>query len=726
MLPIKLLKLELYRRGIVKYWYSYIKIKSKLLKIITRIEFLKMCCESKVIPSFLKFRVPNIGCFNKTAVEKFQSHLLRTELRKARVLLDKIKEDTMNCLIQLRNTTPTKLIPTLLWHARRIWFTEKESIHKRHEQKLLNLAIAQDRPIARRNMKALYMLDTNENLPEYVRATLSKGPNHPILDTFDEKYIAAEMNSLIEHHEKLGMSQDTINDINVASYKYIKDVRKQKTNRASVYTSKYLKTKQLLAVPYDKGKGFCLMKEDTYRTKLEDITNGAQFEKITNTRKNARHIIIKEEERINDVIETLKNEGKINTTLASLLTSRGGQPPRLYGLAKIHKDDIPLRPVVSMPGSPYYNIGKKVAEWLERIEESNINCNTPKLMKLLKSTQLRPNRELVSFDVKSLYTNVPVNEAIEMAATKLFDKENYDNDEMEIDRETFITLAKLSCTDVIFSSPSGYFKQRDGLAMGIQPAGQLANIWLSSFEETIKDDATIFERYMDDILLDVEESKINNRLTSINELHEKLQFTLERPIDHTIPFLDMKITKLEDGKLETMWYRKPTDTGLTLNYHANAPTKYKRNVIQGLTHRIYNSCSTWSSFHKGLEEGIKILKENQYPEELSRSIIKVTLDKLYKGDKKEKVVKNDTEERIKKWMFLPYRGHMTDTYIKNLTKMGALIKPIITTKKTKDALPTLKPRIPNELKSKVVYQFTCCRCNSTYVGKTKRHLKTRV
>ena len=101
------------------------------------------------------------------------------------------------------------------------------------------------------------------------------------------------------------------------------------------------------------------MKEDTYRTKLEDITNGSQFEKITNTRKNARHIIIKEEERINEVIETLQNEGKINTTLASLLTSRGGQPPRLYGLAKIHKDDIPIRPVVSMPGSPYYNIGKR-------------------------------------------------------------------------------------------------------------------------------------------------------------------------------------------------------------------------------------------------------------------------------------------------------------------------------------------------------------------------------
>ena len=42
-------------------------------------------------------------------------------------------------------------------------------------------------------------------------------------------------------------------------------------------------------------------------------------------------------------------------------------------------------------------------------------------MKTLKSTKLKQNRKIISFDVKSLYTNVPVFEAIEMAATKLFD-----------------------------------------------------------------------------------------------------------------------------------------------------------------------------------------------------------------------------------------------------------------------------------------------------------------
>ena len=188
----------------------------------------------------------------------------------------------------------------------------------------------------------------------------------------------------------------------------------------------------------------------------------------------------------------------------------------------------------------------------------------------------------------------------------------------------------------------------------------------------------------------------------------------------------MKIRLLEDGRIETMWYRKPTDTGMTLNFHAIAPLKYKRNVIQGLTHRIYNASSTLSNFNIGMEDGIRILKENQYPEQLSRRIINSTLTKLKTGDCGAKPIRNDTEETVKKWMFLPYRGPATDTYIKKLTNIGALIRPIITTTKFKDVLPTLKPKIPKEFQSNLVYQFKCSRCNSTYVGKTCRHLLVRV
>ena len=101
------------------------------------------------------------------------------------------------------------------------------------------------------------------------------------------------------------------------------------------------------------------------------------------------------------------------------------------------------------------------------------------------------------------------------------EESNENRDNIEVDRETFVTLAKLGCTDVVLRSPSGFFRQKDGLAMGIQAAPMLANIWMSSFEDSIKEDASMFAGYVDDILVDVEESEINNRLTKINNAQKQ-------------------------------------------------------------------------------------------------------------------------------------------------------------------------------------------------------------
>ena len=51
-------------------------------------------------------------------------------------------------------------------------------------------------------------------------------------------------------------------------------------------------------------------------------------------------------------LEELYKRGEIGSELLAEMKSIGGQPARLYGLAKVHKIVIPLRPVLSMPGSP--------------------------------------------------------------------------------------------------------------------------------------------------------------------------------------------------------------------------------------------------------------------------------------------------------------------------------------------------------------------------------------
>ena len=86
----------------------------------------------------------------------------------------------------------------------------------------------------------------------------------------------------------------------------------------------------------------------------------------------------------------------------------------------------------------------------------------------------------------------------------------------------------------------------------------------------------------------------------------------------------MKLTHKSDGNIETEWFRKETDTGLTLNYHSLAPTKYKRSLVINLIHRIYNATSTWKKFDKGICEAREILDYNQYPSHWFDNIINQT------------------------------------------------------------------------------------------------------
>ena len=85
---------------------------------------------------------------------------------------------------------------------------------------------------------------------------------------------------------------------------------------------------------------------------------------------------------------------------------------------------------------------------------------------------------LISLDVKSLYTNVPVNESITLAADLVYEIPTYT-------KETFVSLLKLAVQNVNFLCGSAWFSLIDGLAMGSKLAVYLANIWMKQFESII-------------------------------------------------------------------------------------------------------------------------------------------------------------------------------------------------------------------------------------------------
>ena len=77
------------------------------------------------------------------------------------------------------------------------------------------------------------------------------------------------------------------------------------------------------------------------------------------------------------------------------MRSTGGQHARLYGLAKVHNVNTSLRPVLSLPGSSYYNLNKNLAKFFEKIEGANIETISLDEREILESTNLEPNENFV-------------------------------------------------------------------------------------------------------------------------------------------------------------------------------------------------------------------------------------------------------------------------------------------------------------------------------------------
>ena len=123
-------------------------------------------------------------------------------------------------------------------------------------------------------------------------------------------------------------------------------------------------------------------------------------------------------------------------------------------------------------------MNKVLAKFFEIIEGTNIETSSLDAREILESFSLEPNENLISLDAKSLYTNVPFKEAIDIALRKLYEKD----EPPSIFWKTMKRLFNMAVSQVHFKCNETWYVQNYALAMGSSVVVILKNLWLKQYE----------------------------------------------------------------------------------------------------------------------------------------------------------------------------------------------------------------------------------------------------
>ena len=185
---------------------------------------------------------------------------------------------------------------------------------------------------------------------------------------------------------------------------------------------------------------------------------------------------------------------------------------------------------------------------------------------------------MVSYDTSSLYTNIPVAEAINILCEKIFDQTYVYHG---FKRNIFSKFINLAVSNTYFLFNKCLFRRLDGLAMGYPLAPALANVFLCIVEEkvfrTCPDNIKpkFYKRYLDDTFAVFgNEHQAISFYNFINFVHNNIKFTAEHQSNNQLQFLDLNIFNVDDSFTSKVC-RKPTFSGLCLSFYSYCPILYK-------------------------------------------------------------------------------------------------------------------------------------------------------
>ena len=519
---------------------------------------------------------------------------------------------------------------------------------------------------------------------------------------------------------------------------------------------KLSKNKDIVVSKADKGNAVVIQNRHDYMKKVSDILNtGGKFTKLL------QDPTIEREKRVQNNLRYLWRSRHLDEKVLERIQPCGSRPGVLYGLPKVHKQGAPIRPIISAVQTYNYKLAKYLDEILKPIVDNEMMLtDTYDFVNKASNLNVTTDKRMVSFDVESLFTNIPTKETIEIILNLTHGPAKVRNEKGNLIKSK-VTFHGLTRTDLErmlvvctqeshFQFNGEFYDQIDGVAMG-SPLGPLfANVFMSDFERRHKNKlhelgVNQWWRYVDDVFATLSDnSDAKAILDFLNEQHHNIRFTIEHEDKGRLPFLDTCVYRAFDSYRTTV-YRKKTFTGVYLKWTSLTTKKYKIGLIYCLLNRAWKICSDPDEREREIDKLRVILAKNEYPEQVveneiqkfikNRQPAQATGTNDQQADEQPQPQEPQAPPAPTRYMVLPYVSNRVEGFTKRLKAHVNKFYPQVdfniafrTPNEIGKFFPFKDKVTQVERRALVVYRIKCEHedCDASYIGKTSRILCHRL
>ena len=425
---------------------------------------------------------------------------------------------------------------------------------------------------------------------------------------------------------------------------------------------------------------------------------------------------------IKSCISEIKKRRDISLETQAYFMINNPRLGRFYMLPKIHKRlfNVPGRPVVSNTNYHTENISPFLDYHLQPLAQkvkSYVKDTNDFLRKIRDLKKVPENAILCTIDVVGLYPSIPHEEGLATLKNALDARR-----EKTVSTDSLMDLASLVLKNNFFEFNEEFYLQKQGTAIGTKMAPSYAILFMDALESAFLDSVAqkplIWWRYIDDIFLVWEhgESALRDFIAELNAFHPSVKFTSEWSYN-CINYLDVSVSKKEDGTLLTDLYTKPTDTHQYLHWTSCHPFYCKKLIPHSQALRLGRICSERGKFDERCKDLENWLCERGY----NRAMVKDQILSARRFSRKELLNKAKGSKPYRVSLNITYHPVLRDTR-KVLENIHLLLAPDGKHREVFEEIPMVGFRNAKSLKDFLVRAklpkenvtlgcFKCKKCN---------------